>query len=643
MTRKTIAARHGVETYIVASAIPKSTYRKVHLVDKVGRKLALNVHRFALVGPRETVAVNQSVPSKVCIVSSEDSGDFIPLSPHFVESKSLLLGAVSFPLRVEELSAEEQLQAYSFLEAFHYKTTVFTQGDDGDELTNGRSAGMGGRRAVLLASLKVGGRWEPVGYIELQMPLLMVKPRHELFSPPFDHPNRPVKWTEWNAGSIRSFVNLIARVARVVTSPEYRGLGLARELLGSAEAFARSRWHIGGRRALFLEISAEMLRYLDFVSSSGFVFAGNTEGNLDRIVSDMTSMRRGYSVSSGIMSLQKKYLTRIEEGAARLGKPIDAVIESVSACAADPELLNQLNPQEYFVVRSVLRLPIPYFIKGLDEYSQDYVERGAARLAKNQEQRRPFVGKLIERKAKATRVSWKRISVTAEYDPPVTPSVRGIIEAFGLQGTRLSIEVVKNLKIEASSGNIILVIGPSGTGKSLLLRALDPTFQSRHVKIHRKSERTETYSAGWMRDLPDEEPIIDVFARQWGVERSIHALNLAGLSEAFVYLKPYRLLSRGQRYRARLADLLVRPEQVWLLDEFCSDLDPLTAGIVASNFRKIIVRTQRVAFVAAANHMHFASALRPTRVLQLRHGFEPRIMGYREFSDSLRERNGKEV
>lgn len=633
----------SVETYAVSSALPKQTHRKLLLADKAGRKLSLALHRFALVGPKDIVAVNKTDPTRVSVISSENPKDLIALAPHFSEIKTLAIGSTSYQLKIEELRSAEQIEAYAYLEAFHYKTTVFTQ-DDEIESSTDSIPGAGGRRAVLLASFKVGSRWEAVGYIELQMPLLMVKPRHELFAAPFKHPSRPIEWTEWNASSIRAYVNLVARVARVVTSPEYRGLGLAREMLSSAESFARTRWHITGRRALFLEISAEMLRYLDFVSSSGFVFVGNTEGNLDRIVADIGSMRRGYTVSSGIMSLQKKYLTRLEAGAKRLGKSVDRLMESVSACAASPEKLNELPPQEYFVVRSVLRVPIPYFIKGLDDYAQDYVQARAAALEKRSDSSSRETGRRNLARVKLARVAWQELSVTAEYDPPATPSVRGIVEAFGLQGTRLSVDIVKNLRIEASGGNIILVIGPSGTGKSLLLSALDPKFESKHVRIIRRSRSGDTlYTAGWMRDLPDDIPIIDVFSRQWGVERSIEALNYAGLSEAFVYLKPYRLLSRGQRYRARLADLLVRPEQVWLLDEFCSDLDPITAGIVASNFRKLITRTQRIAFIAAANHKHFASALRPTRVLQLRHGFAPRVLSNREFNDEIREHNGQEV
>src|SRR5262249_9835390 len=139
----------------------------------------------------------------------------------------------------------------------------------------------GGRKAVLLCYVKAGAKWLPAGYIQLQMPLMMVKPRHVLFAHPFTHPTRDVSWTQWNPKSINKCPHPIVRRARAVTSPDLPGLGLARVLISSAKQFAKERWHIGGRRPLFMEILAEMLKYMDFVSSSGLRLIGNTEGNLD--------------------------------------------------------------------------------------------------------------------------------------------------------------------------------------------------------------------------------------------------------------------------------------------------------------------------------------------------------------------------
>ena len=141
------------------------------------------------------------------------------------------------------------------------------------------------------------------------MPLLMVKPRHLLFGLPYKHPERSVSWERWDQDALKRYVNIIVRIARVVTSPEFRGLGLAKHLVEAAKSFGRERWNIKGRRPLFIEISAEMLNYFDFVSSSGLRFVAKTEGNIERISADLISMQRKPKITSGILSLQKKYLT----------------------------------------------------------------------------------------------------------------------------------------------------------------------------------------------------------------------------------------------------------------------------------------------------------------------------------------------
>jgi ABC-type ATPase with predicted acetyltransferase domain len=72
------------------------------------------------------------------------------------------------------------------------------------------------------------------------------------------------------------------------------------------------------------------------------------------------------------------------------------------------------------------------------------------------------------------------------------------------------------------------------------------------------------------------------------------------------------------------------------MDEFCADLDPFTARIVASNLRKHVIRTGRIAILAAANNQHYIDALRPTRVIYLRHNGKTEVLNYKEYVDEFR-------
>jgi len=288
----------------------------------------------------------------------------------------------------------------------------------------------------------------------------------------------------------------------------------------------------------------------------------------------------------------------------------------------------------------VLRFPIPYYIGGLDEAAETYLRQATQALLEHNHDKLATRGSGNELRVRPGTLRYTSIDVTTSYQLPKSSHVQAILDCFGLSGDDLQARVITNFSLEASAGNIIFVTGPSGSGKSLLLHALDPNGEMRHVQVRRSARDGASPTVGWIRDLPSDTPLIELFASRWGMERSLAALNQAGLSEAYVYLKPFGLLSRGQRYRARLADLALRDEQVWLIDEFGADLDPMTAKIVASNLRKHVIKYQRIAIVAAANYDHYIAALRPTRIVRLRHGFSPETFTYKDYIDEFHRKVG---
>lgn len=624
------AKANPAAVYAVRSTSIHGAERKMILLDSKGKAVPFRVPRFALVGPNDKFYVDPVRPTNSFVVSTEDPNDLIRVTPHFEHKETVAVGRWRVETLVKEIVTESELQDYLYLEEFHYKTSSLSD-DDAETPQKNTSNTSGGRKAVLICYVKVGTKWLPAGYIELQMPLMMVKPRHVLFANPFTHPSRDVAWQTWNQASIKQYLNLIVRIARVVTSPDLRGLGLARILISSAKQFAKERWHIGGKRPMFLEILAEMLKYMDFVSSSGLCFAGNTEGNLDRIHHDLLMMQRGRKINFGIMSLQKKYLTGLQGGANDLKRDFDKVLEDLrklTLVSDETKLRNQLNtlaPAEWYLFRKALRFPIPYYMCGLDEPSDEYIQTHA-----------PAPNGYLQRdafKAKHTGLHLRVVSVEGKFTIPDSPHVRAIRECFGLDGETLRTKLLQSVPIEASAGNVIFVTGPSGSGKSILLKVLDPSFSSPILTTNIENRSSHPYTVAWMEEITSDKPLIEYFSEKWGIQNSILALNQAGLSEAYVYLKPYQLLSRGQRYRARLAALTLGRDPVWLIDEFCADLDPFTAKVVASSLRKHVVKHGRTAIVAAANYFHFLDALQPARVIVLRQNATPAILSFKEFLD----------
>ena len=612
----------SMQTYAVESASTRDLEKRLQLTDADGRPFGVRVHRYALVGKGDTLAIDPEHPRNVFVADQETSG-LIRVLPHFEAEAEVGLGDERFSFRISEPTSADELSGYQLLEQFHYKTLV----SDTAEADGTKQASVGGRKAVLILSIRRGRSYEVVGYVELHMPLLMTKPRHDLFDLGFQHPTRPMAWERWDLQAMRKHVNSIVRIARVVVHPEYRGLGLSRIALEHAKAFARERWHIGGIRPIFMEISAEMLSHIDFVSHAGFHYVGNTEGNLNRIIKDIHHMSKGYDVSSGIMSLQKKYLTQLQDYCHSSGKAVEDVLDRLRMITTHERPMDAMSTAEWLGLRKVLRFPIPYYLCGLDEYS-------AAFLAKHRPKTKSTSATAFH--APPTTIKLEDVRVSLDYELPQTPSSRVILNCFGIQTTHLRSPIVGPITIEASGGNIVFISGSSGTGKSVLLKALDPAQRATDTSLTVRSVGKANYGASWLRQLPEDVPIFELLAERYSPGRAMSAMSQVGLSEAFVFVKPFRLLSRGQRYRAMLADMILRNDAVWLIDEFCADLDPLAAKVVAHNLRKHVIKSGRIAFVAAANHGHFIDALRPNRVIYLTLGGGARYMSLKDYREDMR-------
>lgn len=614
--------------FTVLTSNPKGHFKNITVRGGEGPSVTLKLHRFAVVGKGDKLRFGAAGNSKVFVVSSDSSEPDIPVTPIFSVDDTVPIGADKFQIRIREINLPEDICALEFLEQFHYKTNKTLGIETLDDASKGRTTSSGGRKSILYASLRLGEQWIPAGYIELQMPLMMCKPRHELFNHPFKHPSRAISWEEWNLQAMKSYLNTIVRIGRVVVSPELRGLGITRRIIKSAKIFAAERWHIGGVRPIFMEISAEMLSHIDFVSSSGFLFVGMTEGNWARVIKDMEDMSRSPNGEFGMMSLQRKYFRALEDYCSTLGIPLEEGIKVLRKKIETNQ--SGLNPSEWAVLRTVIRNPIPYYLCPLDEYSQSYLKEAKKKYSPenpSRELKSSFSVRNIQ-------ISLESLSIRASYNIPQTKSTRIIMGSFGLSGDTVNSDIIQNVSLKASSGNIIFIVGASGSGKSIFLSALDPSKTldgNITVNINGKLK----YAAGWLKPVRDDLPLFEALAERYTPQRTFDALSRVGLSEALAFIKPFWMLSRGQQYRAMIADLLLRDEEVWLLDEFCSDLDPMTAKILAHNLRKHVIATGRIAFIAAANHTHYIDALRPTRVLMLRSGDKPTWLSLKEYQNGF--------
>lgn len=130
-----------------------------------------------------------------------------------------------------------------------------------------------------------------------------------------------------------------------------------------------------------------------------------------------------------------------------------------------------------------------------------------------------------------------------------------------------------DLDIEANlSGdwNIGVIVGPSGSGKTSLGRVVFG------------EDLIHDYSQGWDPNLP----IVDCIAPDGDFNEVTGALASVGLGTVPSWLRPYRVLSNGEQFRAGLARILCEKPDRIVIDEFTSVIDRQIAKVGSLAFAK---------------------------------------------------------
>ncbi len=584
----------------------------------VGKTIVkINCPRHSPISRNDPVCIENINASKISTIDVETNEKIIIL-PEFHIANSFKLGDIKYNITIKEISTDNDLKQWEYLEEFHYRTHSNLIADENTKKT----AFGGGRACVLILYIEIGKKKFAAGYVEIAQSLLMVGPRKEVFSSPYKHPKYDIDFEKWDHATIAKYANRIARISRIVVHPTYRGIGLTKPLILAAKTYATERWNLSRKKPIFLEILAEMLNHIDFVSSSGFIFCGYTEGNLVRLAADMRAMKRGQKISTGIMSLQEKYKVILETYANdKLNGDFDAVIKRLEYLSTLDNPEEEMSDEEWSIFKQVIRPKRPYYLLALDEYSEKYLSN----FSKQKQ-------KLKTIKKKSVLLDIRNIKIEAEIGIENTDNVLNIMKAFGLSGSYIKQNLVSMDAIKATSGNVFLITGVSGSGKTVLLEALaNKKIESLNVSF----DLNKPYTYSVMQDFDQSKVLIDFFAEKFGLRQAIRVLSAVGLAEATILVKPLWMLSRGQKYRVKLADLIFQDKEVWLADEFCADLDPITAQLIASNFSRSVRKYGRIAFVAAANNNHFIDALSPTRIINFDIGLNPKILSLKEYKNGL--------
>lgn len=134
-----------------------------------------------------------------------------------------------------------------------------------------------------------------------------------------------------------------------------------------------------------------------------------------------------------------------------------------------------------------------------------------------------------------------------------------------------------DLPIDDENWKIGLVVGPSGTGKTSLGRMIlgeDAMYDP---------------AAAWA--LTPDKPVIDCIAPGGDFDSVTAALAAVGLGTVPTWLRPYAVLSNGEKFRADLARVICEAPARVVIDEFTSVVDRQIAKFGALAFQKSWRRT----------------------------------------------------
>ena len=216
-----------------------------------------------------------------------------------------------------------------------------------------------------------------------------------------------------------------------------------------------------------------------------------------------------------------------------------------------------------------------------------------------------------------------------------------MIQIQGLEKSFGALTVLKGIDLEIAEGEVVAIIGPSGTGKSTLLRCLNflevPDKGSIRIgeveidaqKYHKKDVyRLRKQSAMIFQNfcLFSNKTILDNIAlapeivqkrgKAEARKEALRILEQVGLSDK---AESYpATLSGGQQQRGAIGRAMALKPKVLLFDEPTSALDPYLVGEVLGVI-KDIVREHNTTMIIVTHEMGFAREV-ADRVIYMDHG-----------------------
>lgn len=188
-----------------------------------------------------------------------------------------------------------------------------------------------------------------------------------------------------------------------------------------------------------------------------------------------------------------------------------------------------------------------------------------------------------------------RIDINVESDVSRSARVKQLESLFDCPvKEKTSVSWSGDFPFESAPWNVGLIVGPSGAGKSTILR-----------EAFGEMKRFE-----WT-----GKSVIDDFSSKLNLQAVSDICRAVGFNTVPAWMRPYAVLSNGERFRVDLARRLAELDGVIAVDEFSSVVDRQVAQVGSFAVQKY-ARKRGLQFVAATCHYDVIEWLQPDWILE---------------------------
>lgn len=180
--------------------------------------------------------------------------------------------------------------------------------------------------------------------------------------------------------------------------------------------------------------------------------------------------------------------------------------------------------------------------------------------------------------------------IVKKHIPKETFRTNSVIGTYDLQTNAVEEKFKGNIDID-DNWKIGLIVGKSGTGKTTIAKQL---FSDIII------ESFDYNADSVLDDMPKDKSVSDI----------CKAFNSVGFSSPPSWLKPYSVLSNGEKMRCDLARAILSENKMFLFDEFTSVVDRNVAKIGSLAMQKSIRKSDKK-FIAVTCHHDVEDWLMP--------------------------------